>query len=63
MKIIIKADEDFIDDEVDAIFHNDYLDNYNFVELTIDDKNYTFSVEDLYRSVELFNNIRLENKP
>ena len=72
MKITIEGD--FGDSDI--IFSNEELDNSNFVEFYTELKakntagedvsecseTYTVSVEDLYRTAELFNNIRLERR-
>lgn len=67
MKIILKVDDD-IDSELDFVLTDEDLDNPNFVELLLTDKDgditksIMISVEDLYRAVAVFEGIRLDNR-
>jgi hypothetical protein len=71
MKITIKADFDDYPDQQNMTLTDEGLDNYNFVEIILekdkgndefDYEQFTVSVEDLYRAIELFNKVRLEHK-
>ena len=75
MKITIKADFDYLEEEQDLEITNEGLDNENFVSIyykippkydigeeAYDYQEFTVSVEDAYRAFELFNKIRLEHK-
>lgn len=47
MKVIIKADHDLQEDNIDLIFTDEHLDNDNFIDMVIGDKSYTLSLDDL----------------
>ena len=60
MKITIRAavDEVSPNDEVDITFTNDDLNNLNFVDMRIGDKEYQVPVADLWYAAEVFDRIR-----
>ena len=66
MKITIPADTD--DETAKLILTDEDLDNSNYVELEVENNfnnvvsKVMISVEDLFRAVEVFNKIRLEDK-
>ena len=62
MEVKIKADSDSSENPIDVFLTNDNLDNYNFVDCVVEDKEYTISVENLFRAVKVFEEIRKEKK-
>ncbi len=54
MKVTIKADTDDSEAYSDIILSNNNLDNFNFVEIIIDDKVYMVLVDDLLRAAKAF---------
>lgn len=56
MKITITTDTDGGEKVIG--FSNDNLDNFNFVDLTVGDREYTISVDDLVAIAETFRLIR-----
>ncbi|MBI5022644.1 MAG: hypothetical protein HZC05_00535 [Candidatus Magasanikbacteria bacterium] len=66
MQIIIEAEKDEFNTEEQKrelkLTNDDCSNNPNFVDMILDDKNYTISVEDLFRAMEVFEKIRKENR-
>ncbi|HBV57713.1 MAG TPA: hypothetical protein DEB73_00320 [Candidatus Magasanikbacteria bacterium] len=62
MQIIIEAEKDELNEEEQKcelkLTNDDCSNNPNFVDMILDDKEYTISVEDLFRAVEVFEKIR-----
>jgi len=56
MEIKIKAEG--TEKEIDVVFANDNLDNYNFVDVIIDGNEYMFSIDDLDEAINSFIYIR-----
>lgn len=66
MKIVIQAEDD-LDKSTQISLTDEDLDNFNYVDLEVIKEggvfeSLTVSVEDLFRAVEVFNKIRLDNK-
>lgn len=51
MEIKIKVDSDNSEKPVDLILSNEGFDNYNFVSIVVEDKEYTVSIEELRLSI------------
>ncbi len=66
----IQINGDALDEEVVVNITNDHFNNFNFVNISWvehigENEEYReidVSVEDLYRAIEMFNNIRKDNK-
>lgn len=66
----IQINGDALDEEVVVNITNDHFNNFNFVNIrwvehiggNEEHREIDVSVEDLYRAIEMFNNIRKDNK-
>ena len=56
MKITIKVETE--ESNTEAVFSNEMLDNQNFVDLYLQDKEYTFSVDELYQAIKVFKELK-----
>lgn len=52
MNVALKVDG--FDDQKDLIISDDSIDSYEFIDLCIDDSEYTVAIEDLYFTIKLF---------
>ena len=62
MKVTIKSDVDWKDEEVDIEVDNENMDNPNYVDIIIEGKGYTVSIEDLYYAIMPFFIIKMDRK-
>jgi len=60
MKIILKTQMNYDEEDKSVVLTNDNLDNFNFVEMIIGDDCYDLPVEDFYRAFKLFEEIRVD---
>ena len=56
MKIEIEAET--TDETCKMIFTNETLDNDNFVDIQVEDKEYTIEIDAIYASIKTFRNMR-----
>ena len=59
MKITITIDDD-INSNIPMELNNENIENDNFVEMKIDDKEYVIPVEDMFHALKIFDEIRRE---
>lgn len=60
MKVTITADVSNKENPIEFVLTNESLDNPNFVDILVDDNEYTVSVQDLYEALMPFNHQRKE---
>ena len=58
MKITLQAEEESKLESLDFILTNDNLENFNFIEILVEDKSYSVLVSDLFEAVKTFQRIK-----